>query len=299
MNLTGGTYTNATGLSDYPFKAQIDWVTGKITASQHANTIHVVWERVNSNYCGILECIRKEAVENTINAYMNLVMSDKNIPVYNWYYVEKDPREAYVSLVNSISNKTGVTKDEVRKILKQLEFSDKDGSIQKGYHNPRLLDKKVTKCPPGADCNKWGVEDYLKWGAIGVGSALLLTFGIKAMNVMDQRLFMAGDNPNVTWEEARLLVFESFKTIKEGIDEIKSAMHEEFKSFKNDFNKANDLKLKEMSNEITVLKKNQFDILQKSKKNEGQLQGKAAVYTVLGTSIALIISVLNLIKDLI
>lgn len=177
------TYNKQQTVSDYPFKAQFDWVLGTATASTHDANIHEIWNRVNHNYCGLIECIRKESVEKTINAYVNLINAYKQAPIYNYYYVEKQPRKEYVEIVTTISNKTGVKVDEVKKILKQLQFADKDGSITKGTLNPRTIDKSITKTPDNADSykNKLDPEKYLKYGLLAVGALV----AVKAVSLID------------------------------------------------------------------------------------------------------------------
>ena len=113
-----------------------------------------------------------------------MLISDKSLPPYKRYYVDVQPKEPFVSLVNTISSKTGVRPDEVKKILRQLEYADKSGVITKGFYDPRLLDASISKCPPGADCPE-DMMKYIKWGAIGVGTALVLMLGIKTMNILD------------------------------------------------------------------------------------------------------------------
>ena len=93
-------------LNDYPFKAQVDWLTGTATASTWDAAIHEVWLRVNQG--AWIEKIRKESVQKTINTYYNLVKKDKDVPIYNWYYVDVEPRDSYTQLLSSISNKPGV-----------------------------------------------------------------------------------------------------------------------------------------------------------------------------------------------
>lgn len=178
-------YTNSTGLADYPFKAQFDQFFGNLTASTYDQALHTIWTRVNAN--SIIESIRKATVDSVINAYYNLVKSDGKVPIYNWYYVEKEPRPEYTNLVNTISNKSGTKLAECKIILKQLEFADKDGSIVKGILNPRTIDKKITETPEDQDSykNKLDMTPYIKWGAIGIGTGLLLLLGLKVMDVMD------------------------------------------------------------------------------------------------------------------
>lgn len=102
---------------------------------------------------------------------------------------------------------------------------------------------------------------------------------------------------NVTWEEARLLIFSQIDGFIKVIEDLKKSIHEEFKAFKDEFAKANDVRHKEMQNEIDLLKKNQFNLLQKDKENEGKLSGKKAVYAVVGTTVALLVSVVNMILE--
>lgn len=100
---------------------------------------------------------------------------------------------------------------------------------------------------------------------------------------------------NVSWEEARLLIFSQIEAFNKGIEDLKKSIHQEFKIFKEEFAEANKIKHIEMQNEIDTLKKNQFQLLQKDKKNDGKLSGKKAVFTIVGTSIALLVSIGNMI----
>lgn len=104
---------------------------------------------------------------------------------------------------------------------------------------------------------------------------------------------------NVTWEEARLLIFSQIDGFIKGVEDLKKSIHEEFKAFKEEFAEANKLKHNELQEEINQLKKNQFNLLQKDKENEGILKGRKALFAVIGTSIALIVSVGNAIVDFI
>lgn len=178
-------YTNSTSLSDFPFKAQADGFMANLTASTYDQALYTIWQRVNANT--LLAEVRKSTVDNVVNAYYNLVKSDSKIPIYNWYYVEKEPRDEYINLVSAISNKSGVTVKECKQILKQLEFSDKDGSIVKGILNPRTIDKNITETPEDQDSykNKLDLTPYIKWGALGIGAALIAVLGIKIMDVID------------------------------------------------------------------------------------------------------------------
>ena len=103
---------------------------------------------------------------------------------------------------------------------------------------------------------------------------------------------------NVSWEEARLFMFSQLEVFNKGIEDLKKSIHEEFKAFKEEFAEANRLKHNEMQIEINLLKKNQFDLLQKDKENDGKLSGKKAVYAIVGTSIALLVSVGNMVVEL-
>ena len=106
-------------------------------------------------------------------------------------------------------------------------------------------------------------------------------------------------HPNVTWEEARLLIFNKIDDIDDGIKDLKKSMHEEFRLFKEEFAESNKLKHEEMQKEIDGLEIKVNKLMQNSKVDEGKSQGKAGVYTIIATSIALIVSVGGLIADFI
>jgi hypothetical protein len=103
---------------------------------------------------------------------------------------------------------------------------------------------------------------------------------------------------NVSWEEARLLIFSQIEAFNKGIEDLKNSIHQEFKIFKEEFAEANKVKHIEMQNEIDNLKRNQFQLMQKDKENDGKLSGKKAVYAIVGTSIALLVSIGNAIVEI-
>lgn len=188
MNAPIPGFASQTGfLSDYPFKSAVDWFMGTMTASQYDADIHEVWKRVNYNYCtlgSVVECIRRDEVERVINTYHHMVTNDKNVPIFNYHYLAREPKPEQENLVQTIASKAQSTYGNVRKIMKQLEFADKDQSIHRGILNPRLVDRKAQKKPEGE-----GWENLLNWdwttigivAGVGLGSLVVIKF----MNMVD------------------------------------------------------------------------------------------------------------------
>ena len=172
---------NSNQLEDYAFRPHLEWVGATITGSKYDLMIHELWKRLNAD--SILAEFEKSVIESTVNSYINLLTSDSTIPTYNWWYVEREPRKPYTDLVNRIANASQNKVEQVKRVLKHLEFADKDGSIAKGYHNPRVVDNTVSKLPDSADSFKKqiDVQKIVKYGAIGLGAFLL----IKVISIVD------------------------------------------------------------------------------------------------------------------
>jgi len=181
-------------LGDYPFKATVDWILGSVTGSTYDQAIDEIykavnynafvnrnfWERLNPIKTIAGETYRKEQVENIINTYVNLIMSDISLPEYDAPNADSAEMAALIAQIAKISAET----PELTKLcLNQLYWGTKDGRIKSSkILHPRTYEitKATTKTPENVDSWKNTALNLGNWTS-NLGTYLLVGAGVAAL----------------------------------------------------------------------------------------------------------------------
>lgn len=185
-------YQNATSLPladiDIIGGAQGGWYA--IFGKDYDRAINVITERIAWNDFSITDIFtgpdtRRSHVETIINSYVNLIMTKKELPDYfdEWQLKQND--SAQKNLFSQIVKVAGTPEDLTKKVMEQLVWATKDGSIKTNrIWKPRLTIYNALKdtVPEGQDAlanstifkGITGIFDNLSWILpVGIGGILL------------------------------------------------------------------------------------------------------------------------------
>ena len=120
------------GLSDYPFKAWVQWIAGKLGFSWDGS-IDIVTRRINWNK-GVMcvpvttssQCFGNEEVGLIVSTYCNLVLSG-DLPEYN-----RDTalgQRVIGQIEQGVSDASGRPLERVKLVLWEMWYAYKDGSL--------------------------------------------------------------------------------------------------------------------------------------------------------------------------
>jgi len=141
-------------ISDYPFKLILsDFWNTVFAQNWYKGVIIEVTKATNANHGILADYVSLDQTTLVINAYVNLMnkYTEEQYPEFNSYLTKKG-NNAQWNMIKTVSQVSGVSVNQVRDILDNLEWASKDGRIKtNAIWHPRTFKKTAGMNNPDED----------------------------------------------------------------------------------------------------------------------------------------------------